>query len=134
MPTTTKMTDAEVIERSKADGDAFVELFHRLFDAIHRYVARRAGRDAADEVSAETFVQAFRSRHNYTSTSYSALPWLYGIAGKLLLRRRRSERRHFRAVARLATDPGSTYEADQWESSDGERRALDDALLGNDAC
>src|SRR5919197_1536910 len=80
MPTTTKMTDAEVIERSKADGDAFVELFHRHFDAIHRYVARRAGRDAADEVSAETFVQAFRSRHNYTSTSDSALPWLYATA------------------------------------------------------
>lgn len=53
-------SDASVIERSREDPDAFAVLFDRYADDIHRYIARRLGTEAADDLMAETFVTAFQ--------------------------------------------------------------------------
>jgi RNA polymerase sigma factor (sigma-70 family) len=128
MDCSTPLTDAQIIEHSKTDGEVFVELFRRHFGTIHRYVARRAGSDVADEIASETFAEAFRLRASYVPLRDSTLPWLYGIAGRQLLRRRRSERRHLRASGRLASQMQDSEERDFGISTLGERRALGSAL------
>lgn len=96
-------SDADCLTRSLQEPHAFEEIFDRHFDAVHRYLHRRAGRDAADELAAETFAVAFERRAS-CHASGSALPWLYGIATNLLRHRWRSERRELRAYGRSGTD------------------------------
>ena len=54
------LSDAAVIRRSLNDTECFEELFHRHAPRIQRYVVRRLGADAADDIVAETFLLAFR--------------------------------------------------------------------------
>src|SRR5688572_13797491 len=98
-------TDAEVIERSRADPRQFGALFERHFDTLHRYLARRVGTTLADDLAAQTFTEAFANRARYDATRASALPWLYGIAANLLRRQQRTEQRQLRAYARSGIDP-----------------------------
>lgn len=76
----TAIDDASVIARSLRDPEAFSILFVRHGARIQRYVTRRIGPDAAEDVVAETFLLAFRQRDRYDLAHASALPWLYGIA------------------------------------------------------
>lgn len=57
--------DGEVIARSVADAAAFEEIFNRHFDAIYRYVARRAGDHAGEVVASEAFCVAFDRRDRF---------------------------------------------------------------------
>ncbi len=100
----TAESDADAIHRSRVDPEAFVAVFDRHFDTIHRYLHRRLGRDLADELAAEVFTQAYRKRDRFDPRFESALPWLYGIASNLLRRHRRTELRRLRAYARSGVD------------------------------
>ncbi|WP_405741586.1 sigma-70 family RNA polymerase sigma factor [Streptomyces sp. NBC_00028] len=105
-------SDASVVERSWAEPDAFELLFHRYADDIHRYVARRLGPEAADDLMAETFVVAFQQRRRYDLTRPHARPWLYGIVSNLVGQHRRAEARRLRALSRVAaTGSGDGGEA-----------------------
>jgi RNA polymerase sigma factor (sigma-70 family) len=95
-------TDAGVIAASMTDPQAFRELFERHFDALFTYFARRLGRDAADDLTAEVFLTAYGRRSTYDPACPDARPWLYGIAANLLRRHRRAELRRLRAHAREA--------------------------------
>jgi DNA-directed RNA polymerase specialized sigma24 family protein len=97
--------DAPVIARSCEDPTVFGLIFDRHHDAIYRYVARRAGRDVAADVAAETFTTAFSRRRDYDLTFANALPWLYGIAHNLLRSHKRAEDRMLTAYARQGADP-----------------------------
>jgi len=90
-------TDAAVIAASLKDPEAFVAIFERHFEPISRYLRRRLNRIAADELAADVFATAFSRRGAYDLERPSALPWLYGIAAKLLRSRRRIEERELRA-------------------------------------
>jgi RNA polymerase sigma factor (sigma-70 family) len=92
--------DAALIVRSICAPECFAVLFDRHGPAIHSYVARRLGQDAADDVTAEVFLIAFQRRRTYDAAHTNARPWLYGIATNLVGRRRRDEVRLFRAIAR----------------------------------
>lgn len=94
--------DAALIERSLRQPEAFAALFDRYADDIHRYVARRLGREVADDLLAETFAAAFRHRRRYDLSRPHARPWLYGIATNLMRDHRRAEARKLRALAALA--------------------------------
>jgi RNA polymerase sigma factor (sigma-70 family) len=96
--------DAEAIRRSRNEPEAFEIVFRRYADQIQRYVARRIGADAADDVVAETFLLAFRQRGQYDLSRACARPWLYGIATNLIGRYRRAETRQYRALARTGVD------------------------------
>jgi len=98
-------SDAAVIASSLTDASAFGEIFDRHFAEIHRYLGRRVGAALADEVAAETFVAAFRSRRRYDDRAVDARPWLFGIAANLVRRHWRTERRRLRAYARTGVDP-----------------------------
>jgi RNA polymerase sigma factor (sigma-70 family) len=97
--------DAAVIALSMTDPEQFAVLFHRHAPAILRYVRRRIGPHAADDVVAETFLVAFRQRDGYRADYRDALPWLYGIATNLAGRHCRAEVRQLRLLARTGTDP-----------------------------
>lgn len=84
-------SDGTLIERSvRGRADAFVEVVRRHEVAVHAFLARRAGQDAAADLLGEVWVRAFAGRGGYDPARASALPWLYGIARNVL-------REHWRA-------------------------------------
>jgi RNA polymerase sigma factor (sigma-70 family) len=97
--------DASLIERSRHDPEAFAGLYDRHAAPLHRYAARRLGASAADDIVADTFLDAFRKRHRYDLTASDARPWLYGIAANLIGKHSRAEVRMLRAYARTGADP-----------------------------
>jgi RNA polymerase sigma factor (sigma-70 family) len=103
------VTDAEIITGSVAEPERFAELFDRHAGAIHRYLARRLGREAAGDLVGETFLAAFGRRASYDPAYADARPWLYGIATNLVGAHRRDEVRRYRL--RLALPPESTVDS-----------------------
>ena len=85
-------------------GHSFDEAFAEEFASLHRYLARRVGAAAADELAAETFAVAFR-RWDRLDPERPVRPWLYGIAANLMRHHWRKERRMLRAYARTGVDP-----------------------------
>ena len=73
----------QALAASLDDPQHFSAIVDRHFREIFRYVARRVGREEADDLVAETFATAFGKRKNYDLDHPDALPWLYGIATDL---------------------------------------------------
>ncbi|MEU7884797.1 RNA polymerase sigma factor [Microbispora bryophytorum] len=103
-PDDAEPSDAVLIEASLTAPERFAGVFDRHADEIHAYAGRRLGPEHADDVTAETFLVAFRKRHRYDTSRPDARPWLYGIAGNLISGHRRSEVRRLRALARTPRD------------------------------
>lgn len=86
-------TDTELLIASRGDAEAFTELYRRHAEDLLRYFARRTlDPEAAAELTAETFAEAFASRRTYTDQGVSGVAWLYGIARHRLGRFFRSGR------------------------------------------
>jgi RNA polymerase sigma-70 factor (ECF subfamily) len=94
--------DALAISRSLDAPEAFAAIFDRHFAAVHRYLARRAGRERADDLASQTFVVAFERRARFRLDAGDARPWLFGIATRLLANERRSEQRVLESFGRLS--------------------------------
>jgi RNA polymerase sigma factor (sigma-70 family) len=123
--------DATVIGRSRHEPEVFEILFRRHAHDIQRYVVRRIGEDAADDLVAETFLLAFKQRDRYDMSRTDARPWLYGIVTNLIGRHRRAEIRHYRALARTGVDPVAesfTDRVDAAVSADAVKQRLAAAL------
>ncbi|MET0132917.1 MAG: sigma-70 family RNA polymerase sigma factor [Kibdelosporangium sp.] len=86
---------------AQREDETFEAVFDRHFRDVHGYVARRLGRDVADDVASETFLTAFRLSGRFDKSRGDRLAWLYGIATNLIRRHRRDEVRGYRAMARL---------------------------------
>ncbi|MFD0689721.1 RNA polymerase sigma factor [Actinomadura fibrosa] len=115
--------DAELIRRSLAEPEAFTALYDRHAPAIHRYVARRLGADAADDLMAETFLIAFRKRRRYDLARDDARPWLYGIVTRLVARHRKAETARYLLLERLGGETAA-------DPVDSESRVTAQALRG----
>ena len=87
--------------QAPADDEArFVEIYRRYVKPIQEYCARRtAGSQVADAV-AETFLVAWR-RLDQIPDGDGTLPWLYGVAYRVLSHQWRYKARSQRLVARL---------------------------------
>jgi RNA polymerase sigma-70 factor, ECF subfamily len=85
-------------------GYSFDEVFAAEFEPLHRYISRRLGVSASDDLTAETFAVAYRRWQDLDPTR-PVRPWLYGIASNLMRHQWRKERRMLRAYARTGTDP-----------------------------
>lgn len=123
--------DGAIIALSLQDPEQFATVFRRHAPDIHRYVVRRLGSTAAEDVVAETFLTAFRLRARYRPDRPDARPWLYGIATNLIGRHRRVEVRQYYALARTGLDPVTepfTDRADARVSAGAENRRLAAAL------
>jgi len=126
-------TDSDLIVRSYLDPECFALLFDRHFVAIHAFVARRLGRNLADDLAAETFLVAFDGRIGYDKSRPGAAPWLYGIASNLVARHKRAEERRYRAIARSASEshaPAAVPDIDSRLDAAARRGALAEALAG----
>jgi len=97
--------DAAAIRASVSDPERFGVLVRRHAPAIQRYVMRRIGREWAEDVVAETFLTAFRQRSGYRDDGRTCLPWLYGIATRLVHRHWRTEIKQLKVLARTGWDP-----------------------------
>lgn len=86
-------TDAELIRASLADPASFAGVFDRHSASIHRYLLRRVGPAAAEDLVGETFTVAFRSRQRYELDRPDARPWLFGIATNMVHHHWRSSSR-----------------------------------------
>jgi RNA polymerase sigma factor (sigma-70 family) len=125
--TAVALDDAQIIAASVGDGERFAELFDRHGAAVHRYLARRLGTDAADDCSAEVFLAAFRRRAAYVPQAVGALPWLYGIAAHVVAQHRREEARRWGLLAVLPAgghDPGHAEDADERVTAQARRQSL----------
>ncbi|MEU0979501.1 sigma-70 family RNA polymerase sigma factor [Streptomyces griseus] len=118
--------DADVIARSLDEPELFAGLYDRHAPDIHRYAARRLGEGAADDITAETFLIAFRTRDRYDTARRLARPWLYGIAANLIGKHRRTEVRALRALARTGHDPVAA----SWSERSDDRLAVRAPLAG----
>jgi DNA-directed RNA polymerase specialized sigma24 family protein len=91
-----RLSDADIVKASIRDPSHFGEIFDRYADDILRYAGARLGSDLAEDVTAETFLAAFRARGRYDLSRVSARPRLYGIAIRQIGKHSRAERRYGR--------------------------------------
>jgi RNA polymerase sigma factor (sigma-70 family) len=87
----------------------FAALFDTHFDALLAYARRRSAQlSDAEDVAAETFTTAWRRLDDLPECADGELPWLYGVARRVLANQRRSAVRRERLVDRLrsALTPG----------------------------
>ena len=96
-------TDAQLLLASRADPEAFTALYRRHAEALLRFFARRTlDPEAAAELTAETFAQAFASRTIYRDQGVDGVAWLYGVARHQLGRFFRSGRVDVEARRKLS--------------------------------
>jgi RNA polymerase sigma factor (sigma-70 family) len=99
-------SDAEVIFAARDDPDAFRILYDRYAARIHGFFHRRTGdRDAALDLTAETFAQAWVGKVRFRDLAGgSAGPWLFAIARRVLVASVRQRRLERRALEQLQLD------------------------------
>jgi RNA polymerase sigma factor (sigma-70 family) len=110
-------TDAELIRHSLEDPEEFREVFERHYESVRRFAQRVVGRDAGEEIAAQTFLIAFQRRFTYDFGYRSARSWLFGIAYNVARHHLRAERSQHDLLARVpsereATDPIETETLD----------------------
>jgi RNA polymerase sigma-70 factor (ECF subfamily) len=102
----------------------FEQLYREYADRVHAYALRRTTPSAADDVVAEVFLVVWRRLHKVPA---EPLPWLLGVARRVLANRRRTESRaaalHQRLSAHERPDEPATHSP---EVDDLVKRALAD--------
>lgn len=121
-------SDGELLADLPRQPELMGVLYERHALAVFRYLARRAGPPAAEDLLSEVFIAALSASSRVVAhDSGSALPWLYGIALNVL-------RRHFRqqpAAQGVARDLGMDWDAvDDRLDASAERGRLRAALDG----
>ncbi len=75
-----ELTDVELLFRSREDPEAFGAFYEQHAEPLLRFFARRTlDPEAAAELMAETFAEAFASRTRFRDRGQGAAGWLYGI-------------------------------------------------------
>ena len=111
-------SDAALLAAARSDPGAFRELYDRYAEPILGFHHRRCrDEDAAHELTAETFAQAWLARARFRDEcAGSAGPWLYGIARNVLLVSVRRRALEARARERLGMQitPTTVSPQDEW--------------------
>ncbi len=106
-----RAVDAALIERWKAgDQAAATAIVERHATALARFAASTGERERIDELVQDTFVRAFNSIHSFRSDS-ALRTWLFTILKRLVLDRRRAERRQGVHVELEPTHAVQSYNA-----------------------
>jgi RNA polymerase sigma factor (sigma-70 family) len=121
-------SDGELLAALPGQPELMGVLYERHAPAVFRYLARRAGLSAAEDLLSEVFITALSASARVVAhDSGGALPWLYGISLNVL-------RAHFRRqppVASVVRDLGMDWNAvDDRLDALAERGRLRTALDG----
>jgi RNA polymerase sigma factor (sigma-70 family) len=120
-------SDGELLADLPRQPELMGVLYERHAQAVFRYLARRAGPPAAEDLLSEVFIAALSASSRVVAhDSGSALPWLYGIALNVL-------RRHFRQqepAGGVTRDLGMDWDAvddrlDAWAERERLRATLE---------
>ncbi len=92
--------------RSRAEPDEFAPVVRALSAPLHAYLARRAPAEA-DDLLAEVWLQAFRSRDGFDPARGTPRTWSFGVARHVLLghHRARHDLAAGSAIPEQASDP-----------------------------
>ncbi|MFI1645376.1 RNA polymerase sigma factor [Streptomyces avidinii] len=101
----------ELLTRSARETDAFEALVVGLSPHLHGYLARRAP-NAADDLLAELWLQAFAGRAGFDAARGTARAWLFGVARNVLAG-------HWRRLGQDRSDPHPPEPgSDPWQAVD----------------
>ncbi len=128
------LTDFD-LDALQAGGPPLEEWYAAHADALFGYIARRLGREAAEDLTAQVFVEALASWPRFDPAQGSAKTWLFAIATNLIRAQRRREQRNLDLLARSGVDPlaedpirgadSRVVAADQWPRVAAALRDLD---------
>ena len=120
--------DLELIARWKrGDERAATELVERHASALARFAVSSGERNDVEELVQDTFVRAFNSLDGFRGES-SFRTWLFTIQRRLLLDRRRAEKRRRDRDELQETDASTEYDALDSVVADETQRRLRDAV------
>lgn len=104
-------SDDELIARWKAgDQRAATVLVERHAPALARFAISSGAREEIDELVQDTFVRAFGSLDGFRGDS-AFRTWLFSIERRLLLDRRRAEKRRPQGSEIMETDSATEFDA-----------------------
>ena len=127
-PTTDERTDLDLVARWKAgEQRAATLLVERHAPALARFLASIGARADVDEVVQDTFVRAFASIDGFRGDS-SLRTWLFTIARRLVLDRRRAARRRGEQVEVQEADVATEYDALDGVVADETRARMQQAM------
>ena len=87
--------DAVLVERAKADPEAFGDLYQRYLGQIYSYVYYRTGDTGdAEDLTERVFMQALTHMPRYTDRGLPFSVWLYRIAHNMVANWYRDRYRH----------------------------------------
>lgn len=113
----------------EGDPDAFSWTFDEYSDLVYNVAFRRTGSwDAAEEIVANVFFEAWRQRATVNIHEGSIRPWLLGVALNLISRYWRQTDRKRRASLKLVSEVAHDHAVEVAERVDAEetmRRILD---------
>jgi RNA polymerase sigma-70 factor, ECF subfamily len=136
-------SDAALLAAARTEVGAFRELYDRYAERVLGYHLRRTrDEDAAHELTAETFAQAWVARTRFRDEcGGTAGPWLFGIARNVLLAsvRRRALEAGARERLGMLAEPAATPD-ESWldgldealdELPDAQREAIELRVVGD---
>src|ERR1700683_2909135 len=83
---------------AQSDEQRFERFYYAHYDRVAAYLLSRAGRDHAQDALARTFEVAWR---RYADIPEPALPWLLGVARRVLAEQRRADGRRDALIERI---------------------------------
>ncbi len=90
----------QAIARSGPADTHFDRLYQQYHQEVLAYCVRRMNRSDAEDVASEVFTVAWR-RIDQVPTGERTLPWLYGVAHRVLANQWRSVRRYRRLLGKI---------------------------------
>jgi RNA polymerase sigma-70 factor (ECF subfamily) len=121
-------TDRELIARWRAGDDrAATELVERHAQALARFAVSSGERSEVDELVQDTFVRAFNSLAGFRGDS-SFRTWLFTIQRRLLVDRKRAEKRRRDRDEVREEDAATEYDALDSVVADETQRQLEKAI------
>jgi RNA polymerase sigma-70 factor (ECF subfamily) len=83
--------------------ERFETLAALVYEPLQRYARRRVHPDSVDDVVSETMLVLWRRLDDVPQ--HRQLPWVYGVARKVISNHRRAVTRHLRLVGRVEVEP-----------------------------
>jgi RNA polymerase sigma-70 factor (ECF subfamily) len=108
-----QVADAAMSRYSKGDNVSFAEVHGLLAPRLHRYLARRTGDAAAQDLVQQTLLRIHAARGQFRPGS-AVLPWAFAIARSVLVdSMRRSKHRLQECAAETSEEPSADSALDE---------------------